>query len=104
MDNDQRQRLKAEGQGLDATVHIGKGGLTDGVVEELDAQLKRHHLVKVRIQRGAIGDDRQVKDAQAQELAERLVAELVERRGHTVLLYRRRKARRLPTSDRPDTR
>ena len=92
MEKDQRQRLKAEGQGLDATVHIGKGGLTDGVVEELE------------LVRGAIGDDRQVKDAQAQELAERLVAELVERRGHTVLLYRRRKARRLPTSDRPDTR
>jgi RNA-binding protein len=93
MEKDQKQRLKAEGQGLESTVHIGKGGLTDGVVGELDAQLKRQHLVKVRIQRVAIGDDRQVKDAQAQELAERLGAELVERRGHTVLLYRR-KARR----------
>lgn len=93
MEKDQRQRFKAKGQGLESTVQIGKGGLTDGVVDELDAQLKRHHLVKVRIQRGAIGDDRQAKDLQAQELAERLGAELVERRGHTVLIYRR-KARR----------
>lgn len=93
MEKDQRRRFKTEGQKLEATVSIGKGGLSDGVIEELDAQLKRHHLVKVRIQRSALGDDRQVKDAQAQELADSLGAELVERRGHTVLLYRR-KARR----------
>ncbi|NIP33311.1 MAG: RNA-binding protein [Thermoplasmata archaeon] len=85
-----RNRLRAEGQGIDATVSVGKEGLTAGVVDELDAQLKRHHLVKVRIQRSAIGPDKGSKDAQALELAERLGADLVERRGHTVLLYRRR--------------
>jgi len=88
-----RNRLRAEGQGIDATVHVGKGGLTDGVVDELNAQLKRHHLVKVRVQRGAIGPDRASKDDQARELAERLGAELVERRGHTVLLYRKKAPR-----------
>ncbi|UCC93310.1 MAG: YhbY family RNA-binding protein [Thermoplasmata archaeon] len=93
MDNDQRRRLRTEGQGLDATVHVGKDGLTEGVEAELDAQLKRHHLVKVRIQRTAIAEGPGSKDAQARELAERLGAELVERRGHTVLLYRRRAPR-----------
>lgn len=89
MDRGQRKRLKAEGQRIEPTVNVGKGGLTEGVLEELESQLKRHHLVKVRIQRGAIGGDPDAKDAQAEDLARRLGAEMVERRGHTVLLYRR---------------
>lgn len=93
MDKDLRRRLRAEGQGIDPTVHVGKDGLTDGVVDELDAQLRRHHLVKVRIQRAAVGGDKAGKDGQAEDLAGRMGAELVERRGHTVLLYRRRAPR-----------
>jgi RNA-binding protein len=93
MDKDLRKRLRTEGQGLDSTVHVGKDGLTEGVEAELNAQLKRHHLVKVRIQRSAVADGPGSKDTQAKELAERLGADLVERRGHTVLLYRRRTPR-----------
>jgi RNA-binding protein len=103
MDKDQKNRLKTEGQGIAAAVSVGKGGLTEGVEAELDAQLKRHHLVKVRIHRSAVGGDRAGKDEQALELAQRMGAELVERRGHTVLLYRRGSPRRRP-SDRPDAR
>jgi RNA-binding protein len=93
LEKDLQMRLRAEGQRIDATVHLGKGGMTEGVKAELDAQLKRNHLVKVRIQRGALGDGRDEKDAQAADLASELGAELVERRGHTVLIYRRRAKR-----------
>ena len=93
MDKDLRNHLRREGQGLEATVNVGKAGLTDGLMEELDAQLKRNHLVKVRVQRGALGDDKDAKDAQALEMAERSGAQLVERRGNTVLLYRRKAGR-----------
>jgi RNA-binding protein len=91
-------RLRTEGQSLDATVHVGKEGPTEGVEAELNAQLKRNHLVKVRIQRSAVAGGPGDKDAQGRELAERLGAEMVERRGNTVLLYRRkapRKARQI---------
>ena len=93
MDNAMRKRLRSEGQRIETTVQVGKGGLTDGVRDELDGQLKRNHLVKVRIQRGAGGGDREAEDAIARQLAEALGAELVERRGHTILLYRQRKMR-----------
>lgn len=96
MDKEQRKRLRSEGQALDATVNIGKGGVTEGILEELDAQLRRNHLVKVRVQRSAVGEDKQAKDIQATELADLLGADLVERRGHTVLLYRRKAPRRSP--------
>lgn len=93
MDKGQRQRLRAEGQGLEATVQLGKGGASEGLLAELDAQLKRNHLVKVRIQRAAAGGERDAEQSMAESLAERLGAEVVERRGHTVLLYRRRAPR-----------
>jgi RNA-binding protein len=93
MDKDLKKRLKAEGQAIDATVNVGKGGLSEGVLDELDVQLKRQHLVKVKIQRSAVGGDRESKDMQAIELASHLGAELVERRGHTVLLYRKKALR-----------
>ncbi len=89
MDKGQLRRLREEGQRLQPTVHVGKGGLDDRVLSELDAQLRRNHLVKVRILRGAAGGDRTGEEELARTLAEGLGAELVERRGHTVLVYRR---------------
>lgn len=91
MDNNQRNRLRAEGQSIDATIQVGKGGVSTGIVDELDAQLKRNHLVKVRLQRGAAGGDKVSEIGIAEELAATLGAEIVERRGHTILLYRRKK-------------
>jgi RNA-binding protein len=91
MDNKERNRLRAEGQRIDATIHVGKSGVSTGIVDELEAQLKRNHLVKVRIQRGAAGGDKAGEVEMAQVLADALGAEIVERRGHTVLLYRRKK-------------
>ena len=86
MDRDLRNRL-------DVTLHVGKDGMDEGLVAELDIQLKRNHLVKVRIQRGAVGGDRHSEQDLAEMLTQALGAELVERRGHTVLIYRRRKVR-----------
>ena len=90
MDKDLRVKLRAEGQRIDASVHIGRGGISEGVLTELDAQLKRNHLVKVRLQRGAVGGQREAEDEIAEKLAKELRAEIVERRGHTLLLYRRK--------------
>jgi RNA-binding protein len=91
MERDLRNRLRAEGQRLEATVHVGKDGVDEGLLAEMDSQLKRNHLVKVRIQRGAAGGDRDGEQDLAQVLATALEADLVERRGHTALIYRRTK-------------
>lgn len=84
--------LRASGQSLDAAFQIGKNGLTDGVVKELAAWLEREPLVKVKILKGARGDE-STKDL-ATQLAERAGVVLVEVRGHTALFYRPRKGRR----------
>ena len=70
------------GSELDPTVHVGKEGVTEGIVEELKAQIKRKKLVKVRVLPAADMD----KDKVAEELATRAGAKCVETRGFTVLL------------------
>jgi RNA-binding protein len=70
------------GSTIDPTVHVGKEGLTDGIVEEVKNQIKRHKLIKVRVLPAADMD----KDAVAEELAQRTGSKVVDTRGFTVLL------------------
>lgn len=85
--------LRASGQSLDASFQIGKNGLTEGVVKELLIWHEREPLVKVRILKGALGDEADTK-ALATELAEKAGVTLVEVRGHTALFYRPKNRRR----------
>lgn len=87
--------LRATGQSLDVAFQVGKSGITDGVVKELQAHLSREPLVKVRILKGAReeGDDTK---ALAQDLAARARVRLVEVRGHTALFHRPPRHKRGP--------
>ena len=51
---------------LDPVVMIGADGLTPAVEREVDAALRSHGLIKVRM----LGDDRAVREAALQALAE----------------------------------
>jgi RNA-binding protein len=77
-----KKELVKMGSEIDPTVHIGKEGLTEGIVQETKAQLKKAKLIKVRVLPSA-GED---KNDLAQELADRAGAHLVETRGFTALL------------------
>jgi RNA-binding protein len=77
-----KKELVKMGSEIDPTVHVGKEGVTEGIVEELKGQIKRKKLVKVRVLPAADMD----KDAVAEELAQRTGAKCVETRGFTVLL------------------
>jgi RNA-binding protein len=81
----QRRYLRGLGVSLESTVFVGKQGITDAVLAEIDSVVKKRELVKVRLH-DTVGGDR--KDV-ARELAERTGCELVQVLGRTVLLYRR---------------
>ncbi len=83
----QRRHLRALGQRLAATLHVGHDGVTDAVVRQADAQLEAHELIKVRVSENAPASRHDV----AEELAERTHAALAQVLGRTALLYRRRK-------------
>ncbi|WP_101296713.1 YhbY family RNA-binding protein [Halegenticoccus soli] len=80
-----RQELRKEVHDLDVTVWVGKSGV-DAVTEELDDQLGDRDLVKAKFLRAARG--RTPTEELAEELAEKVDAELVETRGNTAVFYR----------------
>ncbi|MEM1030530.1 MAG: ribosome assembly RNA-binding protein YhbY [Myxococcota bacterium] len=85
-DGKQRRRLRSLGHHLDPVVQLGKQGLTDGVVRAVDAALGTHELVKVRRGQDCPQDRHEI--AEALDVA--LKAEVVQKLGRTILLYRPR--------------
>jgi RNA-binding protein len=77
-----KKELKGKGNELKATMHIGKDGLTEGLVEELRNQIKAHRLVKVKVLASSAAMKREI----AEDLAKKAGAELIEVRGNTLLL------------------
>jgi RNA-binding protein len=81
----QSRHLRALGHHLEPVVQLGKSGLTDGAKEAVNAALTTHELIKVRV--GTECPD-EVPDV-AERLGPELKAEVVQKLGRTILLYRR---------------
>ena len=86
----QTRFLRGQAHDLKALLQIGNKGVTPAFIAELDAVLEQHELVKVKV----IGEDREARDAMIGELADKADAALVQRIGHTAVLYRPSKERR----------
>ncbi|OPX57313.1 MAG: RNA-binding protein YhbY [Methanomassiliicoccales archaeon PtaB.Bin134] len=78
--------IKRVGHGLKPTVHVGKDGVTETLIEEIIKQVKGRKVVKVRLLPSVDEDRGEV----ANELASRSNSVLIEVVGHTVLLCERR--------------
>lgn len=77
--------LRGRAHDVDVTVWVGKSGL-EPVVEELSDQLDDRELVKTKFLRAARGGT--TTEELAEELAERVTAEVIETRGHTAVFHR----------------
>jgi len=84
-----RRRIKRELSAERPTVWIGKNGISQEVLVEVDGQLERTEMVKVRILK-AVLDENNAK-AIADEVAQQTESVLIEVRGHTFMLYRKKK-------------
>ncbi len=80
-----RHKLKDE----KPTVWVGKEGLTPQLAGEIENQLSKNKMLKIRILQGALQTD--TAKAIASRAAEQVGASLVEVRGHVFILYRRHK-------------
>lgn len=80
----ERRRLRGEAHRLKPVVHVGKDGLTEAVVSEVDSSLESHELIKVRVSGG-----RDEREAQARAVAESVGAALVATIGGVAILYRK---------------
>lgn len=88
--NAQIRFLRGQAHDLKAMLQVGGKGITDALVAEVDGALEHHELIKVKV----MADDRDLRDAMIADLADRTGAVLVQRIGHTVVLYRPAKDKR----------
>ncbi|SDQ50378.1 RNA-binding protein [Pseudoxanthomonas sp. CF385] len=86
----QTRFLRGQAHDLKALLQIGNKGVTPAFIAELDGVLEQHELVKVKV----AGEDREARDTMIDDLAEKTDAALVQRIGHTAVLYRPSKERR----------
>lgn len=86
----QNRFLRGQAHDLKALLQIGGKGVTPAFIAELDGVLEHHELVKVKVS----GEDRDARDAIIAALVEQSGAALVQRIGHTAVLYRPSKERR----------
>jgi RNA-binding protein len=82
--SNQTRFLRGQAHELRAMLQVGGKGITDALVTEVDNALEQHELIKVKV----AAEDREVRDAMIGELAQRAGAALVQRIGHTAVLYR----------------
>jgi RNA-binding protein len=80
-----RKALRAAGHHLSPVVQVGKEGVTEAVLAQLDAQLAAHELVKVRL--GAESPEDRFEAAE--RLGGAAGAQVAQILGRTVLVYRR---------------
>ncbi len=83
----QRRHLRGLAHSLKPVVQLGKGGLTESILEELDAQIEHHELIKVKLSEECPVDIATVQESVQTSLR----SEVVQKIGHTLVLYRPRK-------------
>ncbi len=79
----QRKYLRGLAHGLKPLVRIGKGGLTDSLLQNLDGALESHELVKVKF-----ADFTDRKRELSEQIDRRLDSEMVGTIGHVAIFYR----------------
>lgn len=80
----QKRHLRSLAHHLDPILQVGKGGVSDNMLEQVSLALEARELIKVSILNNCEYD----KDEVAEQLAEGTNAELVQLIGKTVVLYR----------------
>ena len=80
----QKRQLRKLAHALKPVVIVGNAGITDGLLQELDATLEHHELLKVRV--NAV--DREARRAMVEQLCTASRSEAVQVIGHIAVLYR----------------
>ena len=82
----ERRALRARAHHLHPVIMIGEAGLTPAVLSEIDAALKSHELIKIRV----LGDERERRKRLPGEICAALDASPVQRIGKILVVFRPR--------------
>lgn len=81
----QRAHLRKIGHKMEPIVQIGKGGVTDAVVRQVDEALEARELIKARVLQNCAESIEEIEH----RLALATGADVVQSIGSTLILYRR---------------
>jgi RNA-binding protein len=84
LSNPQIRKLKGLAQRMDASLKVGKQGLSEPFLKSLDEELTRHELVKVKF-----AEFKEQKKELAPQLAEKTGSYLITLLGNVAVLFRR---------------
>ena len=81
----QRAALRSQSNGMETIFQIGKGGISNMLVQQVEDALKAREMIKLRVLESAPVFAREA----AQELAEKCGAEIVQVIGSRFILFKR---------------
>lgn len=81
----QRAELKGLANSLEPVFQIGKGGINDAQVNQIDDYLRVHELIKIKVLDNSLYTSREA----ANEIAEKINADVVQVIGSKAILYKR---------------
>lgn len=83
----QRSYLKSIAHNLDPILIIGKGGVTDNTIKQLDDALEKHEIIKIKILNNNYEDPKMIQE----EILTKLNAEFIQFIGSKFTIYRQAK-------------
>lgn len=83
----QRSYLKSIANTLNPLIQVGKGGIGDGVLSQIDKSLEDHELVKITVLKNSPVEAREI----VEEILDATNAEFVQQIGNKLSIYRESK-------------
>ncbi|WP_461864878.1 YhbY family RNA-binding protein [Thermococcus sp.] len=85
-----RRAIRAKYYDIEPRAWIGKKGLEDSVIGEINTQLKKDGILKVEIRKGALISTEMEREEIAEKVAELTDSELIDVRGKRFILFKPR--------------
>jgi RNA-binding protein len=84
LNSKQRAYLRGLGHNLEPIFLIGKGGVTETMIKEIDITLEKRELIKLKVLNNSTEDPREASN----QIAEKVGAEVVQVIGGKFIMYR----------------
>ena len=84
-----KRRIKREFSTEEPAIHVGKNGITLELMKEINRELNRSKIVKIKILKTGLQE--KTADEIASAASEKTSSDLIEVRGHTFILYRKKR-------------
>lgn len=81
------KQLKKESHHLNPIFQVGKNGVTDNFIEQIDDVLEKRELIKISVLQNCLED----KDDIAEEISRNTDSNIVSIIGNTIIIYRESK-------------